>query len=95
LVLDTGSPVNSLSKPIATQLLERGVIKSTGASYARSPIYRVSGAQIQGQVLPDLDVHVSYRATLIGIDGILGLDFLRNFRHIALDVPRLQLTLRY
>jgi len=39
--------------------------------------------QIQGQAIPDLEVLVS---SVVGsIDGILGLDFFRNYRTIEFD----------
>jgi hypothetical protein len=43
--------------------------------------------------LPDLSVRVSPAATMTGVEGILGLDFLRQFTTIRFDVADGRLTL--
>ncbi len=50
---------------------------------------------LEGFPIADLRVHVSRRVTIVGSQGILGLDFLRRFEHIHFHVPTLRLTLTY
>jgi hypothetical protein len=95
LILDTGSPANSLSKSVFDVLLAREIIRPTGARLGQRETYLLREASIEGQLLPQIEIYLGNRATLVGVDGILGLTFLRSFRHVALDVPTLQLTLRF
>ena len=48
--------------------------------------------EIQGQAIPDLDLAV--RAIVQRVDGVLGLDFFRNYRIIEFDPRTLRLILR-
>ena len=48
--------------------------------------------RIQGQTIPDLEVLVS--STLRRVDGVLGLDFFRNYRSVELDTSNLRIVLR-
>jgi hypothetical protein len=94
MVLDTGSPANSLSKSVLAALLDRKLICPTSSQLGRRPTYFLSNASVEEQALPDLEVYLSNRVSMLPIDGILGLAFLSQFRHVALDVPTLRLTLR-
>ena len=47
---------------------------------------------IEGQAIPDLEARVS---SVVGrIDGILGLDFFRNYRTVAFDTRALRIVMR-
>ena len=48
--------------------------------------------RIQGQTIPDLDLPVS--AVVERVDGVLGLDFFRNYRSVEFDPRTFRLTLR-
>ena len=93
LVIDTGSPVSSLSEGVLSALLADGLLTPTGESYAASPIYRLSRLSVEGQAFPDTDVHRGNRATLLRIDGVLGLDFLYKFGRISFETDKMRLTL--
>ena len=50
------------------------------------------GLQIQGQAIPDLDLPVT--PAVERVDGILGMDFFRNYRIVEFDPRTLRLILR-
>ena len=57
-------------------------------------IYRLRDVTLAGRTLPDLPVHTSRAIALLGVEGILGLNLLRQFREIRFDVSSRLLTLR-
>ena len=88
-VLDTGAPQSAVSPRIEARLLDLGLL-------GPSPIprrYRLAGLTAQGRELPEIEVGVIRRLDLIGVDGLLGLDFLRKFRRLHFDMHTLVLTL--
>lgn len=88
MVLDTGSPLSSISEDMYRILLETaGIGTVAGNGYVlRHPM-------IQGQRIDDLPVRLSRRVTRVGADGVLGIDFLGRFTEIHVHVPTLRLTL--
>ena len=55
--------------------------------------YRMSGLRIAGYPVADLDVRVGPTAAILGVDGLLGLDFFTQFSAIHLDLRSWRLTL--
>lgn len=47
----------------------------------------------EGQPLPNLNVRLGLAATTLGIEGILGLDFLEQFEEVRFNFAALELTL--
>jgi hypothetical protein len=93
MVFDTGSPVCSLSAGVIGELRTLALLRETGQSYGASPVYRLEALSVEGQPLPEMDVHKSNRATLLRIDGVIGLDYMTKFRRISFDVEALRMTL--
>lgn len=93
MVLDTGTFFSAISETLRQRLAATGVIESTGWIFQGSAFYRLSGLSVSGQELPPIDFLVSPTATRLGIDGLLGLNFLVQFRHVAFDVDEMRLTL--
>src|SRR5438094_9460920 len=90
MVLDTGSPVSAISPPVRDALLTSGLITpaSDGARYLMTRL------TVHDQPLPDLVVRVLSRLERIRVNGLLGLDFLRQFEYVHFHVPSLQLVLQ-
>jgi hypothetical protein len=88
MVLDTGSPLSSISKETFDRLERTGSVRQTSALE-----YLLSNAVIQGQPIPDLTVRISRRVTRVGAEGVLGLNFLGRFRRVEFDAPTMMLTL--
>ena len=88
MVLDTGSPLSSISQATYDKLSGTGAIERlSGNRYLlRRPV-------IDGQDIRDLIVRLSRRVTQVGADGVLGLDFLGHYTDIHFHVPSLRLTL--
>ena len=90
MILDTGIPVSIISPQARDDLRSSGLWPDPAGRQAG----RLTGVQAQGQPLPDLDVRVSARLARLGVDGMLGLDFLLHFEHIHFHVPTLHLILQ-
>jgi hypothetical protein len=88
-VLDTGSPVSVISPRMQERLLGRGLLMAA----AQPEQYRLSHITADMQPLPDLDVRVIRRLDRLGADGLLGLDFLSQFRRVCFDTHTLLLVL--
>ena len=89
MVLDSGSALNCVSAETADSLLLAGIA-------TRRPLGMLTlhGLTLSGFVFGDLRVRISRRLTEVGADAILGLDFLRTFTEVCIDVPTLTLRLR-
>ncbi|HEY7060740.1 MAG TPA: hypothetical protein VII06_04620 [Chloroflexota bacterium] len=95
MVLDTGSPVSALSPTIAQRLYSRGLLRPASApSY-----YSLSGLSAEDAVgqpgLPDLTVRALPRLGRLQIEGLLGLDFFRQFDRVCFQLSAMQLELTY
>jgi hypothetical protein len=88
MVLDTGAPFSAISEEIRDGLLAAGLLGTAG-----SRLYVLRNVEIQGQPIPDLPVLVSARVAQVGAQGVLGLNFLRQFTDVHFHVPTLRLTL--
>lgn len=88
-VLDTGAPVSAISPGVEQELSRRGLLQP-GSLPRRFGLSELSS---QDQELPDLEVAVINRLERLGVDGLLGLDFLTKFEHIHFHTRSLQLVL--
>jgi hypothetical protein len=59
----------------------------------RPGLHQASQAIIGGQAVVDVQSRVSRRVTSLGLDGLLGLDFLGRFTDVHFNVPTMLLTL--
>jgi hypothetical protein len=87
-LLNTFTPISSVSASTAT-ILE--AFQCFGSHADRG--YLLQGLTIGGERLPDLRVRVSRAATLLDVDGMLGLNFLQQFATVRFDVDGGMLTL--
>jgi hypothetical protein len=92
LVLDTGTPQTGISASLLSELQARGLAPPSGIRFG-SQLFLLERISIEGQPISDFEVQISPSATRLGIDGILGLDFLAQFRRVCFDVDDMRLTL--
>jgi hypothetical protein len=90
MVVDSGAPISAISPEIAAELAE---LKLLGQDAHPPYQYRLSGISLQGRALPDLQVRVLPRLTRLRVDGLVELDFLRQFAAIHFYVATLRLVL--
>jgi hypothetical protein len=95
MVLDTGSPVSAISPQVREDLRTASLLQA-----ADEPrYYRLSDVAARGTddwlPLLDLDVRVLPRLSLLGIEGLLGLDFFRNFGRVCFHLSDWQIVLEY
>ncbi len=88
MVLDTGAPLSAISNDTRDTLIAAGLLEPLRGNW-----YTLRGLSIQGQPIADLMVRISSRVTQARAEGLLGLDFLRQFTEIHFHVPTLRLTL--
>lgn len=48
---------------------------------------------LEAQPLPDLNVRVLARLSRLGVDGLVGLDYLGRFEYVHFHIPTLRLML--
>jgi predicted aspartyl protease len=99
-LLDTGSTHTVLSPRHATQLgisvppkATQQIVQVVGGGTITMPLVRVRSVSVGGLSVEDLDVGI-YEAlpNVSGVDGLLGSDFLRNFK-MSVNQDAKQLTL--
>ena len=88
-MLDTGSPASAISPAARDELVFKRLVLPAAVSSG----YLLTNSTVNGQPLPDFMVRVLPRLTRLGVDGLLGLDFLRRFRRVGFLVDDLLLTL--
>lgn len=92
VVLDPGSPVSVISPEARDELTSLNLLQqSSDPRYE----YRLTSLTVQGQLFPDLDVRILRKLTRLQIVGLVGPDFLWQFRAIHFDVPTRRLVLEY
>lgn len=101
LALDTGASRTMISWPIArhlgyqpefSPLIERTRI-ITGSGFEYVPEITTTEIHSLGKTVRDLTILVHDLPTEIGVDGLLGLDFLRRY-HLSLDFKKGLIRLR-
>ena len=88
-VLNTGFLVSAMSRGTRDTASAFGYLEHEGGR-----IYRLQELTLAGQLIPDLRVHLGPAAGILGVEGILGLNFLQQFGEIRFDVSSRRLTLR-
>lgn len=83
------SAVSAISPRVEQELLSRGLLKTS----ALPRRYLLDELTAHRQPLPSLDVAVLRRLDRLGVDGLLGLDFLMHFEHIHFHTSSLRLVL--
>lgn len=87
LAFNPGIPASSMTVRTQQWLIEKEVLPPIEQRW-----YVLRDAMVQQQPLPPFQVRVS-RINRPGADGILGLDFMRQFTDIHFHVPTFRLTL--
>jgi hypothetical protein len=90
MVLDSGAPISALNPVVAAELTDLGLL---ARPRSRRYEHRLTALTVSGQPLADLDLRILPRLTELGIDGLLGLDFLAQFIWVRFHVPALRLFL--
>ena len=95
MVLDTGSPVSALSPAIGQHLHAHGLLYPGGATgYLR--LAPLTASRATGRPpLPDISMRILHRLGRLQIDGLLGLDFFRQFERVCFQFSGMQLELTY
>ena len=93
MVLDTGSPVSALSPATAQHLNARGLLHARGAAsyYRTSPLTAVRAAG--RPTLPHAPFRILARLGRLQNDGLLGLDFFRQFDRVCFQLSAMRLEL--
>jgi hypothetical protein len=90
MILDTGAPVSAISPEMRDELLAADLLRAA----IPSGYHRISDITVDGQPIPDLEVRVLPRLSRIGVEGLLGLDYLGKFESVYVHIPTLRITLR-
>ena len=88
LMLNTGRPQSAISRDTLRFLTVLGHITSTTGSH-----FVLGNARLGNTALPEIPVRLSAGPGLLGLEGMLGLDFLEQFAEVRLDFTALRLTL--
>jgi hypothetical protein len=88
-VVNPGYPVSAISLGTRDVLGALGHLEHTGGR-----LYRLLDLSLEGQALPNLHVRSSPAVDLLGVEGVIGLNFFRQFREVCFHVPSGRLTLR-
>jgi hypothetical protein len=92
MVLDSGSPVSAVSPSMAREFHARDLLKPAAtARYLR--LTGLTAKEAPETVLPDLDVRILPRLGSLRIDGLLGLDFFREFERVCFHIGEARLSL--
>jgi hypothetical protein len=88
LVLNTGYLVSSISRGARDALLALGHLGHSSGRY-----YRLHDISVGGVTLPPLDMRLNATIARLGIEAIMGLNFLNQFREIRFDTQTQEMTL--
>lgn len=79
---------SSISPRVLSDLQGRGMVPSNDGSH-----FRLRDLRIVGHSVPDVDVRLGLAAAVLGVDGILGLDFFKLFAGIYVDMRTFDVTI--
>jgi len=88
-VLDTSYPITRISTRTHTLLEAFGLITPVSGR-----TMRIHGLHTEEHALPDIDVRVSQVVSRLGLEAMLGLNFLALFTEVCFQRPSVVLTLR-
>jgi hypothetical protein len=89
LVLNTGRTQSVLSRSMLAAMRALGLFGAQSG-----PLFVLRQATVDGALLPDLPLRESAGPGLLGVDGMLGLDFFGCFADACISTGALRLTLR-
>ena len=87
-MLNTGRPLSVISPNTERSLSALGLVEQLGDRQ-----YRLPGLHVNGDRLPDLIVRASAGPALLGVDGMLGWDYLEQFTEVRIAPGTLRITL--
>lgn len=88
MILDTGATFTSISWSVALDIgydpavSQKRVSTITANGIIELPLITVDGMEIEGLRSQNIEVTCQDIPELAGVEGLLGLDFLRNFRTV-------------
>lgn len=77
MVLDTGSPLSSISQRTVDKLRQEGLAEASGDTRCGLRDVKLDGLSIDG-----LEVWISRRVSALGIDGLIGLSLLGRYQDV-------------
>ena len=89
MVLDPGSPVSAISPEVSRELRSLGLLQES----QRRRYYQLAALTVQDQPFPSLEVRVLPRLAELEVDGLVGLDFLRQFAAVHFYISTMRLVL--
>lgn len=87
-VLNTGYLISAVNSRAQAVLAVMGLLDPIGGR-----LHSLRNLTLAEQPLPDLEVRATPALGLIGVEGILGLNFLRQFDDVHFNLPSRRLTL--
>jgi hypothetical protein len=88
-VLDTSFPLTRISESTRDILQAFGLITPLSAK-----VVRIHEMHVGGDVLPEIEARVSNVVSRLGLEAMLGLNFLGAFTEVCFHRPSVALTLR-
>lgn len=88
-VLDTSYPLTRISEGTFDVLQAFGMLTAL-----TDKSWRIHGLHVQNRALPNIDVRVSRVVSRLGLEAMLGLNFLASFQEVCFHRPSAVLTLR-
>ena len=87
LILNTGFVISALTPGVRDSLEALGHLQHTAGRF-----YQLHDLRLGGRPVPPLTVRVNIAIATLGVEGIVGLNFLNQFREIHFDVESRVLT---
>lgn len=88
MIPNPGFPHSVISRTARDALLKRGLV-----SASRTRLYLLKDLRIEGVPISELEVRVSLAPQVLGLDGMLGMNFFEPYAEIRWDVRAHQLIL--
>jgi hypothetical protein len=88
LVLNTGRTQSVLSRSMLAAMRALGLFGAQAG-----PLFVLQQPTVDGALLPDLTLRESAGPGMLGVDGMLGLDFFDRFAEACISTHALRLTL--
>src|SRR5947209_13357911 len=84
-VLDSGSPASAINRATLDGLITEG-----RANQSRGRRYHLAEADVGGVRIPDVFVRAGGPTERLAVDGVIGLDYLYQFRRVCVDTAALE-----
>jgi hypothetical protein len=89
LVINTGYLISCVRPGVRDSLVALGHLRPSGGRF-----YELHDIALAGRAMPPLEMRVNAAIALLDMDGVVGLNFLSQFREVCFDVETRRLTLR-